>query len=126
MGDGVLIYFGYPQAHEDDAERGVRAALTGKFVKDVSMCPRLQSTAGLRLLKRAMIANGKVGDVSLRSDRRAFFLNLANGVSDKTFLVVAGRIAGQLRTSRLAPRAGRFARRVARPKLSRSAGGFVR
>jgi len=27
MGDGVLIYFGYPQAHEDDAERAVGAAL---------------------------------------------------------------------------------------------------
>src|SRR5262252_5707395 len=27
MGDGVLAYFGYPQAHEDDAERGVRAGL---------------------------------------------------------------------------------------------------
>jgi class 3 adenylate cyclase/predicted ATPase len=27
MGDGVLIYFGYPQAHEDDAERAVRTGL---------------------------------------------------------------------------------------------------
>ena len=27
MGDGVLIYFGYPQAHEDGAERAVRAGL---------------------------------------------------------------------------------------------------
>ncbi len=27
MGDGILIYFGYPQAHEDDAERAVRAGL---------------------------------------------------------------------------------------------------
>jgi class 3 adenylate cyclase len=27
MGDGVLAYFGYPEAHEDDAERSVRAAL---------------------------------------------------------------------------------------------------
>ena len=27
MGDGVLLYFGYPQAHEDDAERAVRAGL---------------------------------------------------------------------------------------------------
>jgi predicted ATPase/class 3 adenylate cyclase len=27
MGDGVLAYFGYPQAHEDDAEQAVRAAL---------------------------------------------------------------------------------------------------
>jgi class 3 adenylate cyclase len=27
MGDGVLVYFGFPQAHEDDAERAVRAGL---------------------------------------------------------------------------------------------------
>ena len=27
MGDRVLVYFGYPQAHEDDAERAVRAGL---------------------------------------------------------------------------------------------------
>jgi hypothetical protein len=27
MGDGVLVYFGYPHAHEDDAERAVRASL---------------------------------------------------------------------------------------------------
>ena len=27
MGDGVLVYFGYPQAHEDDAERAVQAGL---------------------------------------------------------------------------------------------------
>jgi class 3 adenylate cyclase len=27
MGDGVLVYFGYPQAHEDDAQRAVRAGL---------------------------------------------------------------------------------------------------
>jgi class 3 adenylate cyclase len=27
MGDGVLIYFGYPQAHEDDAERAIWAGL---------------------------------------------------------------------------------------------------
>src|SRR5262245_26653103 len=28
MGDGVLVYFGYPQAHEDDAEQAVRAGLS--------------------------------------------------------------------------------------------------
>jgi Adenylate and Guanylate cyclase catalytic domain len=27
LGDGVLVYFGYPRAHEDDAQRAVRAAL---------------------------------------------------------------------------------------------------
>jgi class 3 adenylate cyclase len=27
MGDGILAYFGYPQAHEEDAEQAVRAGL---------------------------------------------------------------------------------------------------
>src|ERR1700730_4240040 len=27
MGDGVLVYFGYPRAHEDDADRAVRTGL---------------------------------------------------------------------------------------------------
>jgi class 3 adenylate cyclase len=30
MGDGVLVYFGYPQAHEEDTERAVRAALASQ------------------------------------------------------------------------------------------------
>jgi class 3 adenylate cyclase/tetratricopeptide (TPR) repeat protein len=34
LGDGLLIYFGYPQAHEDDAVRAVRAAL--RIVQDVN------------------------------------------------------------------------------------------
>ena len=34
MGDGVLVYFGYPQAHEDDAERAVRAgSISGRAVR---------------------------------------------------------------------------------------------
>ena len=28
LGDGVLAYFGYPEAHEDDAERAIRAGLS--------------------------------------------------------------------------------------------------
>ena len=34
MGDGMLVYFGYPQAHEDDAERAIHAGL--KIVEDVA------------------------------------------------------------------------------------------
>jgi class 3 adenylate cyclase len=34
MGDGVLVYFGFPQAHEDDAERAVRAGV--ELVAEVS------------------------------------------------------------------------------------------
>ena len=42
MGDGVLIYFGYPQAHKDDAERAMRAALSKrgarlKFIRIASV-----------------------------------------------------------------------------------------
>ncbi|MCP3420080.1 AAA family ATPase [Bradyrhizobium brasilense] len=34
MGDGVLVYFGYPEAHEDDAERAIRSAL--ELIADVA------------------------------------------------------------------------------------------
>jgi class 3 adenylate cyclase/predicted ATPase len=53
MGDGVLIYFGYPQAHEDDAERAVRAGL--ELVAGVS---DLRTHAPLRT--RVGIATGLV------------------------------------------------------------------
>ena len=39
MGDGVLVYFGYPQAHEDDAERAVRAGLRAEVrYSDANPC----------------------------------------------------------------------------------------
>ena len=43
MGDGVLVYFGYPQAHEDDAERAVRAGL--ELVAAVSALKAASSAA---------------------------------------------------------------------------------
>jgi len=54
FGDGALIYFGYPQAHEDDAERAVRAGLT--LVKGVSEL----TAAGERMSARVGIATGMV------------------------------------------------------------------
>ena len=53
MGDGVLVYFGYPQAHEDDAERAVRAGL--ELIQAVST---LKSSAQLQT--RVGIATGLV------------------------------------------------------------------
>jgi class 3 adenylate cyclase/tetratricopeptide (TPR) repeat protein len=48
MGDGVLTYFGYPQAHEDDAERAVRAGLAVvEAVRRVPMPELLQVRIGL-------------------------------------------------------------------------------
>lgn len=41
MGDGVLIYFGYPAAHEDDAERAVRAGLA--LIYAVSTLPTAET-----------------------------------------------------------------------------------
>ena len=48
MGDGVLVYFGYPQAHEDDAERAVRAGLeTIAAVTALPSAVSLQTRVGI-------------------------------------------------------------------------------
>ena len=48
MGDGVLIYFGYPQAHEDDAERAVGAGLElVAVVSDLKTHAALQTRVGI-------------------------------------------------------------------------------
>src|ERR1700738_267724 len=48
MGDGVLAYFGYPQAHEDDAERAVRAGLELiAAVAGLKTCASLQTRVGI-------------------------------------------------------------------------------
>ena len=48
MGDGVLAYFGYPQAHEDDAERAVRPAWRSSRRSGGSRRPRPGAAAGPR------------------------------------------------------------------------------
>src|SRR3974377_1150033 len=48
MGDGVLVYFGYPQAHEDDAERAVRAGLElVAAISDLKTHAALQTRVGI-------------------------------------------------------------------------------
>src|SRR4029453_4966696 len=60
MGDGVLVYLGYPQAHEHDAERAVRAGL-----KLVAKVAELKPHQSVRLQLRVGIATGLavVGDL---------------------------------------------------------------
>ena len=53
IGDGILVYFGYPQAHEDDAERAVRAGL-----ELITAVTALKSRASLQT--RVGIATGVV------------------------------------------------------------------
>jgi len=55
MGDGVLVYFGYPQAHEDDAEQGVRAGLAL-----VDAVANLRTDLDTALKVRVGIATGTV------------------------------------------------------------------
>jgi class 3 adenylate cyclase/tetratricopeptide (TPR) repeat protein len=61
MGDGVLAYFGYPRAHEDDAERAVRAGLT--LVRAIG---QLDSGTDESLRMRIGVATGVVvvGDLT--------------------------------------------------------------
>jgi class 3 adenylate cyclase/tetratricopeptide (TPR) repeat protein len=55
MGDGVLAYFGYPQAHEHDVERAMRVGLSL-----VEAVPKLKTSAGVPLQVRVGIATGLV------------------------------------------------------------------
>jgi class 3 adenylate cyclase len=66
MGDGALVYFGYPCAHEDDAERAARAGL--KVVEAVST---LRLERGYPLEARAGIATGLVVVGELMGDGEA-------------------------------------------------------
>ncbi len=68
LGDGVLAYFGWPQAHEDQAERAVRAGLDA-----VVAVGALNLDGGVALRARAGIATGNVvvGDLVGEAGRDA-------------------------------------------------------
>src|SRR5262249_15254942 len=57
--DGLLVYFGYPHAHEDDAHRAVR---TGLGILDAmgDLCTRLKQDKGIQLAVRVGIDTGLV------------------------------------------------------------------
>lgn len=59
LGDGMLVYFGYPQAHEDDARRAVQAGLD--IVEELAaLNERLDAQRGVRLAVRVGIHTGPV------------------------------------------------------------------
>ena len=64
LGDGLLVYFGYPRAHEDDAQRAVRAGL-GIVEALGPLQKRLQQEQGVSLAVRVGIHTGLVvvGDI---------------------------------------------------------------
>src|SRR5215510_6742400 len=59
LGDGLLIYFGYPHAHEDDAQRAVRAGL-GMLAVLEDLNQGLQQAQGIQLAIRVGVHTGLV------------------------------------------------------------------
>jgi len=59
LGDGLLVYFGYPMAHEDDAQRAVRAGL-GIVEASGQLNTRLTQERGVQLAVRLGIHTGLV------------------------------------------------------------------
>jgi TOMM system kinase/cyclase fusion protein len=59
LGDGLLVYFGYPQAHEDDAQRAVRSGL-GIVEAMAQLNTRLERERGVHLAVRLRIHTGLV------------------------------------------------------------------
>ena len=59
LGDGLLVYFGYPQAHDDDAHRAVRAGL-GMVTAVQALNTQLTQRHGVRIAVRIGIHTGVV------------------------------------------------------------------
>src|SRR5262245_28982101 len=59
LGDGLLVYFGYPHAHEDDAHRAVRAGL-GMLAALGDLNTGLQQAQGVQLAIRVGVHTGLV------------------------------------------------------------------
>ena len=94
LGDGLLVYFGYPQAHEDDAQRAVRAGLA--VVDAVShLNPSLQVQWEIELSVRVgihtgLVVTGEVGEGSTRE-------KLAIGETPN----IAARLQGEAKPNRV-------------------------
>jgi len=83
LGDGLLVYFGYPHAHEDDADRGVRSAL--ELLSDLDRINQtLAPAAHTQLAARIGIHTGPaVVGQSANSERSVIFgeaVNLASRI----------------------------------------------
>src|SRR4029450_8689395 len=85
LGDGLLVYFGYPRAHEDDEQRAVRAGLA--MVEALGQLNVRLAQEGLR-------------PAPTQSRQRGVHLGVRLGIH--TGLVVVGDVGGGLRQEQLA------------------------
>ena len=92
MGDGVLVYFGYPQAHEDDAERAVRAGLelvaaVGGLKTHAALQTRVGIATGL-VVVGDLIGSGASQEQAIVGETPNFAARL-QGVAEPNSVVIA-------------------------------------
>jgi class 3 adenylate cyclase/predicted ATPase len=75
LGDGIVAYFGWPQAHDDDAERAVRAGLG---IVEATAAPNARLPSGVRLAVRIGIHTGPVVVGRMGAGERAETLALGD------------------------------------------------
>jgi predicted ATPase/class 3 adenylate cyclase len=103
MGDGVLVYFGYPQAHEDDAERAARAGLAcidavGRLdVKSVKLQARVGIATGL-VVVGDLIGEGSAQEQSVVGETPNLAARLQGLAEADSVVIAAGtrRLLGDL------------------------------
>jgi len=103
MGDGVLVYFGYPQAHEDDAERAVRAglacidAVSRLDVKSVRLQARVGIATGL-VVVGDLIGAGSAQEQTVVGETPNLAARLQGLADPDTVVIAAGtrRLVGSL------------------------------
>jgi class 3 adenylate cyclase/predicted ATPase len=103
MGDGVLVYFGYPRAHEDDAERAVRAGLglidaVGRLdVKSVKLQARVGIATGL-VVVGDLIGEGSAQEQSVVGETPNLAARLQALAEPDAVVIAAGthRLVGDL------------------------------
>jgi class 3 adenylate cyclase/predicted ATPase len=103
MGDGVLVYFGYPQAHEDDAERAVRAGLGAidavcrLDVKSVKLQTRVGIATGL-VVVGDLIGAGSAQEQSVVGETPNLAARLQTLADPDAVVIAAGtrRLVGDL------------------------------
>ena len=103
MGDGVLVYFGYPRAHEDDAERAVRAGLrvigaVGRLdVRSVKLEARVGIATGL-VIVGDLIGEGSAQEQSVVGETPNLAARLQALAEPDAVVIAAGtrRLVGDL------------------------------
>jgi len=92
MGDGVQVYFGYPQAHEDDAERAVRGGLElVKVVGDLKTHTPLQTRVGIatgQVVVGDLIGSGEARERGIVGETPNLAARL-QGVAESNSVVIA-------------------------------------